>query len=211
MDCDVAEVGLVGEFEPEYNASGSDSTYTVDEDGCHFTDVESGDENFCMITNLPAPIEVTINKVWDIVGSENEDIPQYFELALICDGPIVGGQPWWPPIGPLSADAAQSLISQYSVVYFQGEGDETFEAMVYPMDPETKCNVEEYYDKDYMGLIESDNGCDNIELELGDGEYECTITNTVFYEGIPTLSQWGMAIMALLMLGVGMVGFRRYV
>jgi len=31
----------------------------------------------------------------------------------------------------------------------------------------------------------------------------------VFYEGIPTLSQYGMALMALLMLGMGMVGFRR--
>jgi hypothetical protein len=33
----------------------------------------------------------------------------------------------------------------------------------------------------------------------------------VFFEGIPTLSQYGMAIMALLMLGVGFVGFRRFV
>jgi hypothetical protein len=33
---------------------------------------------------------------------------------------------------------------------------------------------------------------------------------TAFYEGIPTLSQYGMAILALLMLGIGMVGFRRY-
>ena len=42
---------------------------------------------------------------------------------------------------------------------------------------------------------------------LGTGA-DCTIYNTVFFEGIPTLSQWGMAIMALLMLGVGLVGFR---
>ena len=38
----------------------------------------------------------------------------------------------------------------------------------------------------------------------------CRIINTVFFEGIPTLSQWGMALLALLMLGVGMVGFRRF-
>ena len=38
----------------------------------------------------------------------------------------------------------------------------------------------------------------------------CTFTNTVFFEGIPTLSQYGLALMALLMLGVGMVGFRRF-
>ena len=40
---------------------------------------------------------------------------------------------------------------------------------------------------------------------------EVLITNTVFFEGIPTLNQYGMAIMALLMLGVGFVGFRRFV
>ena len=34
-----------------------------------------------------------------------------------------------------------------------------------------------------------------------------TITRPV---NVPTLSQWGMAIMALVLLGVGMVGFRRY-
>jgi hypothetical protein len=31
----------------------------------------------------------------------------------------------------------------------------------------------------------------------------------VFFEGIPTLTQHGMAIVALLMLGVGFVGMRR--
>jgi hypothetical protein len=42
------------------------------------------------------------------------------------------------------------------------------------------------------------------------GNSSCTFTNTVFFEGIPTLSQYGLALMALLMLGVGMVGFRRF-
>jgi len=42
------------------------------------------------------------------------------------------------------------------------------------------------------------------------GSNGCEITNTVFFEGIPTLSQYGLALMALLMLGVGMVGFRRF-
>jgi hypothetical protein len=49
-----------------------------------------------------------------------------------------------------------------------------------------------------------------IEFVLGQDEEECTIVNTVFFEGIPTLSQWGMAIMALLMLGVGFISVRRF-
>jgi len=47
--------------------------------------------------------------------------------------------------------------------------------------------------------IEVNNGCTDIVVSLNQGD-SCLITNTVFFEGIPTLSQWGMAIMALLML-----------
>jgi hypothetical protein len=43
------------------------------------------------------------------------------------------------------------------------------------------------------------------------GKAGCDVEGTVFFEGIPTLSQYGLAIMALLMLGVGFVGMRRFV
>ena len=43
------------------------------------------------------------------------------------------------------------------------------------------------------------------------GSSECTFVNTVFFEGIPTLNQYGLALLALLMLGVGAIGFRRFV
>ena len=64
-------------------------------------------------------------------------------------------------------------------------------------------------------FVEVDNGCyvdgeGTLMVAAGMGD-ECTITNTVFFEGIPTLNQYGMAIMALLMLGVGLLGFRRFV
>ena len=60
-------------------------------------------------------------------------------------------------------------------------------------------------------MVESDNSdCDGFLVTAG-SEFECEIVNTVFFEGIPTLSQYGMAILALLMLGVGLVGFRRFV
>ncbi len=49
-----------------------------------------------------------------------------------------------------------------------------------------------------------------MDIGIGEGA-SCTITNTLFFEGIPTLNQYGLAIMALLMLGVGFVGFRRFV
>jgi hypothetical protein len=38
----------------------------------------------------------------------------------------------------------------------------------------------------------------------------CKFTNTVFFEGIPTLNRYSLALLALLMLGIGAVGFRRF-
>ena len=53
-------------------------------------------------------------------------------------------------------------------------------------------------------------GCDeSYPIAPGDADLGCTLTNTVFYEGIPALNDLGLAIMALLMLGVGLIGYRR--
>jgi hypothetical protein len=62
----------------------------------------------------------------------------------------------------------------------------------------------------YQSGVEQDNDCGTREIPAG-GSSSCTFTNAVFFEGIPTLSQYGMALMALLMLGLGFVGLRRFV
>ncbi|HET6564240.1 MAG TPA: IPTL-CTERM sorting domain-containing protein, partial [Xanthomonadales bacterium] len=51
-------------------------------------------------------------------------------------------------------------------------------------------------------------GCEYQDVSPGDS-LECEITNTVLFEGIPTLGQYGRAILAILMLGLGWAGFRR--
>jgi len=58
-------------------------------------------------------------------------------------------------------------------------------------------------------VVDTENGCGEFRVYPGD-EHECEIVNTVFFEGIPTLNQYGMAILALLMLGAGFAGFRRF-
>ncbi len=72
----------------------------------------------------------------------------------------------------------------------------------------TDCTVEESFDD---AIVESQNGCADPETIEAGQDKSCEIVNTVFFEGIPTLNQYGMAILALLMLGVGFVGFRRFV
>ena len=40
----------------------------------------------------------------------------------------------------------------------------------------------------------------------------CTVTNTgELFEGIPVLNRYGLALLALLMLGIGVIGFRRFI
>ena len=64
-------------------------------------------------------------------------------------------------------------------------------------------------------MVPADNAVEGdsctFSFDIGDEEAGCDVAGTVFFEGIPTLSQYGMAIMALLMLGVGFVGMRRFV
>ena len=94
-----------------------------------------------------------------------------------------------------------------------GYGNKTFTEKVNPYTwPGGSCYAMEMNVND---AVEVDNGCKgtgqglySLEVSVGSGD-SCVITNTVFFEGIPTLSQYGMALMALLMLGIGFVAVRR--
>jgi hypothetical protein len=71
---------------------------------------------------------------------------------------------------------------------------------------DTVCTVTENL---HLSGIES-SGCDEpYTIKPNDAALSCTVTNTVYFEGIPTLSEWGMALMALLMLGMGYISVRR--
>jgi hypothetical protein len=86
-----------------------------------------------------------------------------------------------------------------TVVYVEELGsDSSVETMTHCMDSDSGDDDDGY---GYYGMVTV------YPTEGG----ACHITNTVFFEGIPTLNQYGLAILAVLMLGVGFVGFRRFV
>lgn len=85
----------------------------------------------------------------------------------------------------------------------------TVDALPNPIEPYTVCDAVLVGVESAVAVDESD--CGSVTLMADGSTAECTIIATAFFEGIPTLSQYGMAIMALLMLGVGFVGFRRFV
>jgi hypothetical protein len=170
--------------------------FEISEEGCFFEGVPDESqiegELFCLVINIPDPVDVVIHKEWVIEGSVNENgVSQEYRIDLRCDSEIIGGNDY----GDI-----------WHIFWFD-EGDETFVAEVIPDFPSTTCWVEEEV---FDSAVEVDNGCGQFEVSVNNG-HECTITNTVFFEGIPTLNQYGLALLALLMLGVGLVGFRRFV
>jgi subtilisin-like proprotein convertase family protein len=184
MDCTITE-SVPGGYSAEYDfGPGTSNT------GCTYEDINFSREFGCLITNSPDPVEVVIDKEWVIEGADDSDgVSQEFRVELWCDSEIVEG---FQPNGQWYANAF-------------GDGDTTFTFHVIPAYPATGCTV---FETVFDSAVESDNGCGSFNVSAGDG-HSCTITNTVFFEGIPTLNTYGMAILLLSMLGLGFIAFRR--
>ncbi len=215
MDCTITEDTSAPELDgytPTYTAGGT-GDWDDSSGGCVFTAIDGGDEFTCSIVNDADPVPVEITKDWIIEGSGGDQVDQHFELTLYCDAEIVGAEtskgPAYPSCDPAFASAGSGKPSQQytSCLELEGDGDAAFTPEVIPEWPGSHCWVKESI---YDDAVEVDNGCQDINVSHGQGE-SCLITNTVFFEGIPTLSQYGMALLALLMLGAGLVGFRRFI
>ncbi|MEJ8566518.1 IPTL-CTERM sorting domain-containing protein [Elongatibacter sediminis] len=218
LDCTITESVPAG-YEVEYDDGSS-----VSADSCQYENVAFGQGFSCDITNTPAPVDIVIEKEWVFEGSTGpEGVDTDYWLTLWCDAEIVNGvdtgdfveAPAVPgPKGPGGCGLVQptqesgQFIGNYHnwCQSFYGDSSAVFNAQVIPEYPDSHCYVTESV---FDGAVEVDNGCDDLTVSAGQGA-SCTITNSVFYEGIPTLSQYGMAILALLMLGMGLVGFRRF-
>ncbi|MEJ8569117.1 IPTL-CTERM sorting domain-containing protein [Elongatibacter sediminis] len=219
LDCEITETVPAG-YEVEY-----DNGDTVTDVSCAHEDVADGSDFTCAITNTPAPVDIVIEKEWVFEGSTGpEGVDTDYWLTLWCDAEIVNGvdtgdfveAPAVPgPKGPggcglvqLTQESGQFIGNYHNWCQsFYGDSSAVFNAQVIPEYPDSHCYVTESV---FDGAVEVDNGCDDLTVSAGQGA-SCTITNSVFYEGIPTLSQYGMALLALLMLGVGFVGLRRFV
>jgi hypothetical protein len=164
-----------------------------DDEGCHYDGVEGG-TFLCDITNELEPVPLVINKRF--FYPEGDVTEQWAEIDVICENFRNN------PSGPIINEGSES---------FTVDGDDEQVFFIYPNwdEPPTRCRAIEEVT---VSGVDSDQGCsDWIELTVdGDGG-ECTIINTVFYEGIPTLNSRGLMLLVLLMAGLGAVGIRRLV
>jgi hypothetical protein len=215
LNCTITEDGQSG-YSGEYN---NISLQVINDESCAYTQVGGGDAYECEITNTPNPVDITVQKEWVFSnGQSTPDINTYMEIWVWCTAPLENltcpaylgpGDPDFPAEGP-----AGDVFYPYGAVCLGdvnllGDGtifNAQLNVTVVPQFPSTQCTAYEYVSDQ---AIEVDNGCGDFIVKVNQGK-TCTITNTVFFEGIPTLSQYGMALLALLMLGVGFVSFRRF-
>ncbi len=161
---------------------------------CAFQGVEIGANNLCLIQNYVEPVAFTVNKQW-LFTSNDSVIEDTARITLFCDnvvdgdGEYINGSMIW------SWDFDVENASHTAAVYPRFDGS-------------TSCRAEEVV---LSSAVESDGGCaDPVTIHVGDGPHSCTVTNTVFFEGIPTLNQFGLLLFSALMLLTGMAATRRF-
>ena len=165
--------------------TGGPDGYTATLNGgteCAFDDIQGGLYS-CSIVNSPAPVSFEVDVDWEISEDADPGLGADVMVEIYCED-FNGSTSTTMPAGP-TADMPVTVTG---------------------LVPEGFCNAV----LTNLGSVIDANSCLDVDIEVG-SDASCDITATAFFEGIPTLSQYGMALMALLMLGVGFVGFRRFV
>lgn len=192
LDCEVWE-SAPESYTPSYECFSTGScTDTPSE--CRFTGVTVADENLCTIRNYPDPVLIEVSKEW-VDSREGLEVGHHARVDLVCNSPYDGDGEW--------VDGAMFWSWEFE------DGTPPQTATVYPrFGGGTECRTIEAV---ASSAVESLGTCSEWQpVALGAGTLVCSITNTIFYEGIPTLNPLGLAIAALVLLLTGLVASRRF-
>jgi len=158
--------------------------------GCEFADVADGSSNPCDFDLTVDFVTVEVMKSWiDENPQFNNDT---FASADYSCGNVFNGS---------------GYSSQNGNLNFVGLEASDFINLRPHWDGSTSCTV---FEGPISGAESDASDCEDVPVFLGQ-DNSCTIYNTRLYEGIPTLSQYGLGILALVMLGVGFIALRRFV
>jgi len=180
VDCEVTESGSPAGYTPVYNGGA----------GCSWSNNELTAVNTCAISNTAKPGNFTANMEWNVVNEDGDDTNEAAAVTITCDSAIVGGT------------ESGSYWTLTSVLSDGGSLTATVNTTTGPASCWATQSIT-------ASAVESTDDCGARPITAG-GSSSCTFVNTVFFEGVPTLSQYGLAILALLMLGVGFIGMRRF-
>jgi len=141
----------------------------------------------------PKLVQLTINKEWVFSEPDLDVIPDTAKIELTCldvkggDGTPNNGNMFW-------IWEIQGNDSRTAIVEPNGVGN-------------TFCYASEQW---MSSAVESSVGCEwGIAVDEGGSDQSCTIINTVFLEGVPTLNRYGLLLIVLSVLATGMIVLRR--
>lgn len=192
-DCTITETTVPG-YIASFEATGASAMDPDPENpGCYFSGVSYGDVNHCTIGNALQPVPWYLTVAWS--GDNQHGIPpQPVELEVNCENVLEGGS---------------GQPGSFTDTITLDPGALPFEYPVYPTwsEPASRCRTEAVSGS---RAVEFDQGCaDWLEIRVGDEVAECTVIATLFFEGIPALDRYHVALMIFLLLGFGLVGIRR--
>ena len=195
VDCEIWEEPVPAGYLPTYEAAAAvggvaGAISPENSTACEYTDILTGSFT-CDITNEPEPITIVVTKEW--IG----DFEEYnYPLDAIA---------YYTCTDVLSEPEGSPISVQGSLEFNGASSTDTIDGLYANPYGNSTCTITEV---DVIHpVLDDSSDCQAVPVEPG---AECTIYNSIFHEGIPTLSRTGLAIMVLLMLGVGMVGFRRF-
>ncbi|MDX1555632.1 MAG: IPTL-CTERM sorting domain-containing protein [Xanthomonadales bacterium] len=182
LDCEITETTGSDGYSQEYFFGANSSL-----DGCLYEGVEYETTNVCVVNNALQAVDVEVTKWWLDEGPGFASF-DYAEATYSCVNEQFGDD-------------------VFGTLEFLGDGD-TQSFSVFPdWDGSTTCTVTETVVE--TGVEFDDSECQSLSVTPGNGA-TCNLYNTRLFEGIPTLSQYGLTLLAMLMLGIGLVAFRRY-
>jgi len=189
MNCEVTETGGADGYTAIYDNGTTNSAVS-----CEFLGVTSETPNTCAISNVLESVQIDV-----IVEYEFDTDSEGLDSDIIFDSYCENVR--FFPDGELESGSGQFTLNANNPEIY---------GLFYPnyTTPVSRCRFDTTA---VSSAIELDHGCsDWTIMQPGDVTVSCTVTASVFFEGIPTLSHYGLAILVLLTLGVGMVGFRRF-
>ena len=193
LSCHVTEDPVPAGYQESYvagTAGGIADSVSADTAGCHFLEVTEG-QFTCDITDQLQPLEVTVNKRW-LGDFEENGFDRKARASYQC----------------FNVRDGSGLVTLEGKLKFAGDSTRVISDVFPDHAGTTYCVVAE---AKVDSAVESDaSDCANVPV-TAESDRECTLYNTLFFEGIPTLNHYGMAVLAVLMLGVGWVGFRRFI
>jgi len=217
----------VSGYTASYIASGPSGT-DEDDNGCYYFNgqqqnggIDEGDRFHCDVRLLPDDSYLRVTKKWNTVNAGGDRTNYHAQIAVCVgtDGVLAGGKEVTFTSDFCVMGEVWGPDDDYLDVTFTGANHGGDDVYIYEriLDSSIEIDITNCVDNPYLVGNNSLVGGYSYKLFNGDGDGDgtgsnnCTITNTIFFEGIPTLNQYGLAIMVLLMMGVGLVRFRRFV